>query len=92
MKLKIKQEHINKGSPRLSDSCPIALALKDRGYIHVYVGNKFVFVNTKSGQLRYDLGKDAYQFVRNFDYGRKVEPQTIELTGRKVAPCLIMEF
>lgn len=59
-----------------AESCPIAQALKERGYANPSVG----LGSWDNNQIGGKLCEDARTFVREFDSRAKVSPQRVTLT------------
>jgi hypothetical protein len=78
IKIQVKQKHINNANRGKSNSCPIALALKDVFVGQVSVSQYFVFLNEYSAQPTQRMVK----FIDKFDeFGKKaVKPTTFTLT------------
>ena len=72
----ITQDHIDKGLQCVPDQCPIALALKDRGFKDVTVEVHYVIINN----FRYDHSHESFSFRLNYDYDNKVEPCKLTLS------------
>lgn len=85
MKIKVTQEHINKGRPGSGSSCPIALAIKDAlnapvvFVVHASV-NMYKIYGSKLKRNAFRLDKNAVQFQKDFDHGFLVQPITVDLT------------
>jgi len=68
MKVKVTQEHIDKGRRCNAHCCPIALALSDAGLDRPFVvGSRVMLEGYEVG-----LPMDAYNFIDKFD--RDLEP------------------
>ena len=75
-KIRVKQEHIERGIQESPCCCPIALALKEQ--INTF-DSRFVqvlgrFVSLGYYEKRIQLPRSAKRFVRRFDYGYKTKP------------------
>ena len=71
MKVKVTQEHINKGLKGSSCYCPIALAIGPNcvvQYSHITIGNK-----------EYRTPQAVFEFLHAFDNGLPVKPFEFEL-------------
>jgi len=76
MKIRVTRKFINKGKKKSVESCPIALAIKDRfpgQYVKVYSDSAII------GDARYNLRR-GMRFVERFDAGKSVRPVTVELS------------
>lgn len=87
MKISIRQEHIEAGSPWHAEACPIALAIYEQVPCeHVRVNRDTVCIwgRTQSGQGRLSLHRlplEAAEFTMRFDCGGldAVEPFEFDL-------------
>jgi len=76
-RVKVTKKHINFGMMGDSDQCPIALALRGKGFEKVCVGTTdtyFEVLNGKSKSYSYYLPKKARQFIEDFDNAGDVSP------------------
>ena len=91
--IKITQDHIDRGLRRISDQCPIALAIKDHfgpnctwscaGRAWISVG-----MRTQLGPILYTLTIQLQQFMDDFDAGREVSPgrfRTVVILEKEVS-------
>jgi hypothetical protein len=78
IEIPVRQEHIDKGRPTVSEFCPIALAIEDELNISARVG--IICVTLDSVPKVYKLDDIGYTFRRNFDCGKPVQPTTIRIT------------
>jgi hypothetical protein len=71
MKISVTQKHINKGKRAYSDSCPIALAVRELGYPKWTVGSRYIY---SPFDVTIELPKSAQKFIKVFDRrgGRKL--------------------
>lgn len=93
MKIEITQDHIDRALGHLRDpkqwihnTCPIAIALHDLGYVDIDVGSKDVLCrNPYSGMsiARYALDEEGMSIVELFDAGEDVSPSYTTLTLMK---------
>jgi hypothetical protein len=72
--IQITQKCITNGQPGLQEYCPIALALKKKGYKNVYVGQLTTRFTDKKKLFIFNLPCDAREFVAKFDKREYVEP------------------
>lgn len=73
--VEVTQQDIERGRPGTCGECPVALALKRRGFTHVDVNEDLISVDNRY----YRSDSDVAWFIYNFDNGRPVFPQTFEL-------------
>ncbi|AXH46555.1 hypothetical protein SEA_ROBINSPARKLES_110 [Gordonia phage RobinSparkles] len=80
MKVTVTQEHIDKGKPWEICNCPIALALKEKGFANVEVSTLAISVGKNNQALlnHYSVPSIAKQFIKAFDDGQTVEPFEFE--------------
>ena len=74
LKITVRRKHIRKGDPQDDGSCPIALALIDKGYCSPSVGSETTFYTDGDKRYTSNLPRSARRFVSSFDAGRKVKP------------------
>ena len=80
MKIEVTQTHIDKGVKREPDRCPIALALGDAGFKFVLVQRIRTYLQRNGISYFSQVhDKKTENFVKNFDYGTRVEPFSFEL-------------
>ena len=77
MRLRILRRHIDQAKKIrytgvLSKSCPIALALREKGFAKASVG--LATWGDESKDVHGILKSDAYQFVADYDANRDVHP------------------
>ncbi len=76
MKIKVTQEHIERGRPKSDWACPIACALHEqRPTFEVSVGCYKTLIN----KVMYALPAKARDFIDDFDSGKPVTPFEFEL-------------
>lgn len=80
MKIKVTQEHINRGIRRDDSKCAIALALKDHGFRNPCVTDTNVCLD-KNLRCYRDLSKRAMKFVEKYDSNKPVKPFTFVIKG-----------
>ena len=79
MKIQVTQEHIDKGHVVRACLCPIALAVKDKGYKFASVGPTEVsYSNSQEESSTEGLPSEAIAFVQSFDSGHSVKPFEFE--------------
>lgn len=76
LKIRVLARHIEHGK-RGSESCPIALALRENGFKRAWVSSDS-WSKTSNGQER-SLPKEAHKFINGYDSGKKVLPFTFEI-------------
>ena len=77
MRVKVTQEHIDRGEPLSVRKCPIVLAIQDKDDIEgALVSNSFARLVYKDGSptRRFKLPPWAIIFIDDFDDGRTVKP------------------
>jgi hypothetical protein len=77
MKVKVEQRHIDKGIPKSSSCCAVALAVRE------VVGHEDVDVDEYSIAVAYDsyrAPRKVTEFIEDFDRGDVVSPFEFELT------------
>ena len=84
MKIEVRQGHIDRGQPKHSCKCPIALAMRDSiaECITATVENYGLFVYSRYGLKKYAMPKKVTEFVNKFDADcpdSPVKPFTFEL-------------
>ncbi len=67
MKVIVTKKDIKLGQPELTDSCPIALALKRKHLGKPSVESDYFTVTVRGEERRFDLPDNAKLFVENFD-------------------------
>jgi hypothetical protein len=83
MKITVTQEHIDKGIREDCTACPIALALRERGFDKYSVGRYAIYPNWgRRGAV--GLSRAAVRFTREFDQGLPVQPFSFNLPGLKL--------
>lgn len=79
MLITVTQEHIKKAH-REGDSCPIAKALTECGFQHVYVSPDLVDFVLQTGKLVVlPLPEEAQQFIADYDHYLPVTSFSFEL-------------
>lgn len=76
--VKVTRKHIAAGKPSHACECPIALALKDKGFSSVEVWRHGWYPEPSTGGCAM-LSKKALDFVDLFDNERPVKPATFRL-------------
>lgn len=83
MKVRITQEHIDKGERHARGRCPIALAIKERkGVIDVNILYDSAYIKYTKSSTTYFMSKEGSTFITLFDIGKKVKPFTLELRDK----------
>jgi hypothetical protein len=86
MRLRILRRHINAALTARDNgmsanvTCPIAQALKDRGYDSPSVNSRSWYGYKNDNYVSGQQCDDARNFVRSFDVGESVSPQRVTLT------------
>jgi hypothetical protein len=70
--IKVTQDDIKNGTKRISESCPIALALKRKFKIN-YAFVRYSFFKLEDG-ITHPMPEKACNFAEDFDRGKKVKP------------------
>lgn len=76
MKIKVTQEHIIAGEVGSYCECPIALALRDAGFVGVSIGYT---VSVAKGHVPMLTTAAMQDFIRAFDQDEGVEPVELEV-------------
>ena len=75
MRVNVKKCDIERGVPESASLCPIARAVRRKGYERVVVGYDYFRVGRLGhGGKEFMLPITAFDFVCDFDYGKKVTP------------------
>ena len=80
LRVDVTQEDIDHGFRHSTSHCPIALALRRRGYKMISVGNERISWATqeyeKGGRLSTSrpISSEACEFIESFDSGCRVKP------------------
>ena len=74
MIIKVTKKHIKEGKCGSYRNCPIALALKSKGFTRVYVDGGDVRAHNSAGFIDANLPIRAMKFIVKFDSGRPVKP------------------
>jgi hypothetical protein len=80
--IQITQECIDRGEQGYTEYCPIALALTNKGYKCVNVGQVTVKFADNKEFFTFNLPCDAREFIAKFDEGEEVAPFELVLTNR----------
>lgn len=71
MKIKVTKKHIKNGQLNDGEFCPIALAIKDKGYKSVFVGGDgYIEINYKV----FKHNQSSLKFMANFDRYMEAKP------------------
>ena len=80
MRVKVTQDHIDRGLRSHTRCCPLALALQSAtGNIYICVGSSLVWDTNKPGEIYGHISTRAEHFVEDFDNGEPVVPFEFEL-------------
>ncbi len=84
MKITVTADNIKKGRRKSRSFCPIALALKSAGFVHVNVGYRRIEIlptaRSKSPIAKYRTPHSAKRFIEKFDiWGDGVKPFSFSL-------------
>jgi hypothetical protein len=75
LKIKVTQEHIDKGERKSERFCPVALALKEQTHERAFVlKENCYFLVRQYVPRKYPMPKEVEEFVSKFDKGEKVDP------------------
>lgn len=77
MKIKVTQEHIDRGTKKACSTCPVALALREATGMECEVSTTIAFLPNNDNGI--PLPIDAKDFIRRFDAGTLVQPFEFEL-------------
>ena len=80
IKINVTQKDINSGVVDSGKKCPIARALKRKGFEQVFVDTKTCLADG----MEYGLPIEARNFIGQFDYGRPVKPFSFILGAGEV--------
>lgn len=74
IKGRVTKRHIRRGSSK-TDSCPVALSLRQKGFEDVSVDDNTIKFTTKSGHtIETSVPRSIHRFVNAFDDKKKVKP------------------
>ena len=81
MKIKVTQDHINKGRRNTCALCPVALAIKEQvGAEYICVGSYTISIGTNMiSSTIYTVPPECEKFMKDFDWFRDVSPFEFEL-------------
>jgi hypothetical protein len=80
IRIKVTQEHINKGRRRACRQCPVALAIVEQTeFPNPWVGDTHVDLVTSPESPSYKLPAEVQRFIDNFDNGKPVKPFAFNL-------------
>ena len=77
--VEVTADHIKNGVRRDKEFCAFALALQDAGYIEPKVNEKMTWFKPDGIWTCKPLSLDAILFIADFDEGKDVQPQQIEI-------------
>ena len=94
MIVEVTQEHINQGIARSCDSCPIALAIQDKGFKNVWIDPCYFFYNYQPTPLQSHFAEikndtRVIQWINDFDSDREVFPIKIEINEEEQYATLV---
>ena len=79
MKVILRLKHIKKGKPNSPSDCPIALAIKEKGYYLTMVDSLVMLVRSSESSdetvTRYTLPPSARAFIDAFDTAMRTKEQ-----------------
>ncbi len=75
MKINVTVEHIKRGVPASPRACPVALALRERGFDVMFTGAYALWYNLDV----ITMPEEVLDFAAAFDAGKPVEPFSFEL-------------
>ena len=81
MRVKVSNEHIEKGEVGMPKCCPVALAMKDMGMVDPFVDSMGIRFSLLGHRHYASTPNVVNDFLYKFDYGREVEPFEFELEG-----------
>jgi hypothetical protein len=80
MKIKVTQDHIDRGVRRKPEFCPVALACKDAGFHHASVGLGSIELMKGDGpEIYVDTPDEINDFICAFDSSKPVAPFEVDL-------------
>ena len=80
--LSVNQRHIAEGRRYAANACPIALALRDKGFTNVCVGNISAnFIHKQKVFTVTQLSERAQKFIARVDGCKLVKPFRFQLTA-----------
>lgn len=80
IKINVLRKHIKAGKPDRMNACPIALALRDKGFIAPKVNLLSIRCKTSKRKPIYMSISDRMErFIRRFDEGKTVKPFSFQL-------------
>lgn len=75
MRIKVTENHINRGRSNSCDECPIALAIIEAtGFHTVAVSETGIAVLEVTHWMHYRLPAEGMWFIHNFDHGNRTVP------------------
>ena len=84
MIVEVTQENINQGVVNSFDSCPVALAIQDKGFEKVWIDTRYIFYNYQPTPLQFDFAQIKMdtlvrKWIYDFDGDKEVFPIQIEI-------------
>ena len=78
MKIEVTQEHIDQGIINSLVNCPIALAIKSKGF-NCRLDQLYIYIDLKDKIIYIQTPKFVANFIKDFDDGRPVSPFSFEI-------------
>ena len=84
MLVEVTQENINEGIAYNLNSCPIGLAMQDKGFKKVWLDTRYIFYNYQRTPLQFYVAKIKMdtlirKWIYDFDRDKEVFPIKIEI-------------
>ena len=94
MIVEVTQENINQGVVNSFDSCPIALAIQDKGFEKVWVNTQHIFYIYQPTPLQFDFAAIEMdtlinRWINDFDCDREVFPIQIDIDEEEQYATLV---
>ena len=94
MIVEVTQENINQGIAHSCDSCPIALAIQDKGFENVQVDPWYIFYDQQPTPLQFDFAEIKTErlvtkWIFDFDNGEEVFPIKINIDEEEQYATLV---
>ena len=81
--IQVRSDDIERGIPRNTEACPIALAAIRTGYGYACIGGNTL----RTMWVIYELPRSARLFIERFDNGKPVKPFAFFLDDAKSERC-----
>ena len=96
MLVEVTQENINQGIFKDSNSCPVALAMQDKGFENVQVEPWHIFYDQQPTPLQFHVAKIEMdtlirKWIYDFDGGEEVFPIKIEINKEHTTYAKLVE-